>query len=76
MQRRGADWLAAYALGVVFSEVDDERCVQQVLEAATGDVQALEAARGRVLGVEVGDDVTRRRASRVLEIAAARLHRA
>lgn len=56
--------------GVVFSEDDDERCVQQVLEAAAADVQALEAASGRVLGVEVGDDVTRRRASRVLEKAA------
>ncbi|MDP8930186.1 MAG: hypothetical protein M3O70_16865 [Actinomycetota bacterium] len=74
MERRGADWLAAYALGLAFSAEPEEACVQRLVDAAE-DAQALEVARGRVLGVGVGDEVTRRRAADLLDRAVRQLRK-
>lgn len=74
-QGTGTDWLAAYALSMAFSGQSDEFCVDQLLDAADSDLDMLEAARGRVLGVSVGDEATRRHASQLLDQAAARLRR-
>ncbi len=68
MERRGADWLAAYALALAFSTEPEEGSVERLADAAE-DAQALEVAYGRVLGVDIGDEATRRRAADLLDRA-------
>lgn len=58
----------ANALGMAFSAEPEEVCMQRLIEAAK-DAEALEVARGRVLGVDVGDETTRRRAADLLDLA-------
>lgn len=74
MAKQDANWLAAFALGMAFSGVDDdESCIQRLIEAANNNPDLVEMARGHVLGVDVGDQATRRRAFDLLDHAATRL---
>lgn len=71
--QRAVDWLVAYALGMAFAGKSDEDVLERLVDAADHDAAVLGMARGRVFGVNVGDDVTRRRAFDLLDRAIARL---
>ena len=48
-------WLAAYALGLAYSDNSDQQCLGELLEAAQGCPALLSAARRRLDGVEVAE---------------------
>jgi hypothetical protein len=65
-----ADWLAAYALGlVVAGNLDD--AVADLVEQAGHDAEVLDVARGHLQQIDIGDAASRRRATDLLTEATA-----
>lgn len=62
-------WLGAFAMGLAVSSQSADDCVEELIEASSGDAAALAAARRRVIDLDIGDELTRAIAVALLERA-------
>jgi hypothetical protein len=70
-----AAWLAAYALGLAYSEGSDQRCVTGLIDATGDHPELLEAAHRRLDGAEVAEQAVREAALHLLDRARGSIRR-
>lgn len=68
-----AAWIAAYALGLAYSESSDQQRLADLLDAAGGRTALLDAAHRRLDGAEVAERAIREAALHLLERARGRV---
>ena len=74
MTADGQDWaIAALAVSAVMGDVDRDTAIAELTSAAHADADLLDRAQGRVHGLKLGDDATRRQAADLLGEAAVRI---
>lgn len=70
-----AAWLAAYALGLAYSESSEQQCLTDLRDATRGHPELLEAAYRRLHGAEVAERATCEAALQLLDAARGRVQR-
>lgn len=63
-------WVRALAVGLGFSTLPDDVCLQELLTAARGSVTTLQQARETLPELALADAATRQRTCHLLELAA------
>lgn len=66
---KSTNWLAAYALGMVVADRDDQSSVHALVIASQGRPEVLDAARHAIVRLSVSDWRTREKAADLLEDA-------
>ena len=68
-------WLAAYALGLAYSESSERQCLRDLIDAARGHPELLEAAYRRLDGAEVAEPAICEAALHLLDRASGSVRR-